>query len=80
MGTLVQICSPLMIKEASPRFRPAGTEWDYPAAYSEFCHACVGFVKRRYIARMLPFATRGTIKTAVFQDIAEGSVHVLMLN
>ena len=70
----------VMIKEASPCFRPTGTESDYPAAYSEFCHVWVDFAKRRCIGRMLPFVTRGMIKTAGFQDMAEESVHVLMLN
>lgn len=80
MGTLVQICSPVMIKEASPCLRPTGTERDYPAAYSAFCPVCVGFAKRRCIGRMLPFLTRGMIRTAGFQDVAEESVCVLMLN
>lgn len=80
MGPLMQIHSPVMIKETSPCFRPTGTEQDYPAAHSEFCRVCVGFAKRRCVGRMLPFVTRGMIKTAGFQEMAEESVHVLMLN
>lgn len=80
MGTLMQICSPVKTKEAPPCCRPTGTEWDYPAAYSEFCHVYVGFAKRRCIGRVLPFVMRGIIKTAGFQDMVEVGVCVLMLN
>lgn len=66
MGTLVQTFSPVVMEEASPCFRPTGTELDYPPSYSEFCHVYVGFAKWRCIGRMFLFVMRGMIKTASF--------------